>query len=358
MKVRAIAGVLPFLALALLVQPLAAQGNEDHEWTRNRPDALGPAHLSGDFTLRPWELNVGVKFLNQRMEGQGVGSDSLTVDQVLASFAIAPTELVTQGAEVDLVLGVTDHLSVSARGVFAAKTMNQWTQDPDNPSTVWITETKTSGLQDVRLSALYSFFDQGAIRAHVQGGISVPVGGTDATDQVLDPGNPGGGIVEVQLPYQQQLGSGTFDALPGFTLTIQNPVASLGVHGQAVIRMGENDRGWSLGDVYRGTVWGAYKASDHVSVFAGGRFSQWGNVEGFDQALTTADVYDSPAYNSLQEGWAAEIPVGMNILMPEGRFQGHRLALEVVFPVHQSLDWVQFRQDWGLVVGWKKSFQF
>lgn len=356
MTVRKIAGVLPFLLALALVQPLAGQSMQEHEWTRHRPDAHGPVGLSEDFTLPLGELSVGLKFINRRLEGQGLGTDSVSTNQVFNAYTFAPTELVTQGAQLDVAMGVMEHLTVGLKGTFATKNLSQWTLDPDNANLVWISETRNTGLRDVKLTALYDLFQQGPIRAHLKGGFSVPLGGTDATGEVVDPVNPGGADVEVQLPYQQQLGSGTFDLLPGFTTSIQNETASLGLQGNAIIRVGENDRGWALGDVYTGTVWGAYKASDHISVSMAGRFTKWGNVDGFDEDLALTAVYDSPAYNSLQEGWIAEIPMGLNILMPEGRLSGHRLGVEVVFPVHQSLDWIQFRHDWSVVVGWKKTF--
>jgi hypothetical protein len=200
-------------------------------------------------------------------------------------------------------------------------------------------------------------FDRAGVRVHVHGGVSIPVGPIDADDEILDPNNPGGSTTTVQLPYQQQLGSGTFDFLPGATAVIQNDVASLGFQARAVVRMSENDRGWTLGDLYTGTLWAGYNASDWVSVSGGLRYAVWGNVEGFDEVLFTATnpAYDSPAYNGLQSGARLEIPLGINVLIREGRFRGHRFGVELLVPVDQSLDYTQFRRDWNLVFGWQKG---
>ena len=66
---------------------------------------------------------------------------------------------------------------------------------------------------------------------------------------------------------------------------MQNKRASFGLQGKATIRIGENDRGWALGDMYRTAVWAGFKATDWVSASMGMYYSRWGNVEGYDPDL-------------------------------------------------------------------------
>jgi len=359
MTFRTAGAVLVLLSIFAL-QPLSAQEVKPHQWTADRPDGQAPISLTTARTLQGGELHLSFKYVNDRFSGQGVGTDSLTLNEVLGSFTVAPTELVTRGAEVNLMFGVTDHLTLSATGVFAQKKMEMVIQDPNNSGLFWIGNSEALGPEDVRVEALYNVVDRGGARVHFHGGVSIPVGPIDADDEVLDPVRPGSQVVEVQLPYRQQLGSGTFDVLPGVTADVQNEKASLGLQAKATIRMGENDRGWTLGDVYTGTVWGAYKASEYASVSMGARYTTWGDIEGFDEALltSTSDIFDSPAYNSLMSGSRVEIPMGVNFYVNEGRFQGHRFSLEFLVPVHQSLDYTQFRRDWSVVMGWQTDLNF
>lgn len=306
------------------------------------------------------QLALSVKYINDRFNGLGLGSDSLTLNQVLGSFTVAPTEMTSRGGEVNLLLGVTQHLTLSATGTFVQKKMEMVVEDPENVNLVWIGRSESLGPEDVKVEALYNVFDQGAVRVHFHGGVSIPIGAIDYDDEVLDPNNPGSGATEVQLPYGQQLGSGTFDVLPGVTAGVQNEKASVGFQARAVVRMGENDRGWTLGDVYTGTVWAAYKTSDYASVSMGARYTAWGNIEGFDEVLLTStnQFFDSPVYNSLRAGSRVEIPMGVNFYVDEGRFQGHRFGVEVLVPVRQSLDYLQFRRDWSVLFGWQKAVSF
>ncbi|MFO8174856.1 MAG: hypothetical protein R6T96_11275, partial [Longimicrobiales bacterium] len=225
MTFRKIAGALSVLVTTLVAQPLGAQTSSGPVWTVDRPDAMAPISLTGDRTMGSGQLALSVKYINDRFNGLGLGSDSLTLNQVLGSFTVAPTEMTSRGGEVNLLLGVTQHLTLSATGTFVQKRMEVVVEDPQNVNLVWIGRSESLGPEDVKVEALYNVFDQGAVRVHFHGGVSIPIGAIDYDDEVLDPNNPGTGATEVQLPYGQQLGSGTFDVLPGVTAGVQNEMA-------------------------------------------------------------------------------------------------------------------------------------
>ncbi len=360
MKLRSLALALPALVALVLAPPLEAQRPAEHQWTLDRPDAVAPISISADRTLGGMEVQLTVKAFSDRMRGLGVGGDSLALSQLTSLFAVAPTKLVSHGAELGVMVGITRHLTVGASGKFSQRTMELVVADPKRPQLYWIAQTESLGPEDLEVFALYNLFDQGALRVHAQAGALVPLGGIDSSDETMDPRDPGASVTEVQLPYQQQLGSGTFGLLPGVTVNIQNDVASLGLQARGVIRLGENDRGWAMGDMFQGSLWAAYLVSDWASVSMGARYSTWGNVEGFDKFLTTSPdlAYDSPVYNSLQAGSRVEIPLGLNFFLTQGRFAGHRVGVEFLAPIHQSLDYVQLRKGWGVVVGWQKAISF
>ncbi len=362
MTLRKLAGVLPVLVALVLVHPLAAQGQSGHRWTANRPDAMGPLSLTGDRTLGAGELEFTLKLVNDRFRGIGFGKDSLTLTEALVLFDATPLEMVSQGAEVNLGLGITQRLTLLAKGTFVQKRMEIAIPDPEPTGGYWPSRTESLGPEDVEVSALLKVVDQGPIRAHLHAGVGIPVGLTDFDDMMRDPTDPQDLTTEVVLPYQQQLGSGTWDVLPGFTLNLQNEVASLGLQGRAVIRIGENDRGWALGDRYEWTLWAGYNASDWVSVLTGARYISMGPIEGFDPAFLVGEemAYNNPAYSPNQAGTRVEIPLGVNVLLPStGRFGGHRIGVEFLFPVQQELKtYYQMRKDWSVVVGWQKAVSF
>ncbi len=351
MMVRKIAGFLTLLVASALIQSLGAQNSPPHTWTSERPDANAPVSITEDRILPAGEFQLGMRYLFSDMSGQAFGTDSLTINQVLNNFDVAPSELVTQAFAVDLLWGVTEHITLTATGVFSQKTMGHLAKLDGQANAFLFYQTQAAGIQDIKVNALYDVLRRGDTRFHVHGGISLPMGAID-TDDVT----PFSGPQATQLPYPQQLGSGTFDLMPGFTLNIQNENSSLGIQGRATIRLGENDRGWTLGDLYEANMWAGFKTSHWASFSLGARYSSWGNVEGFDADL---NPNESPAHNTLtQAGRRVDLPVGVNFVMPGGRFEGHRLGLEFLLPIHQDLDGPQLKHKWSIAAGWGMDFSF
>lgn len=349
--VRKIAGFLTLLAAPTLFQPLGAQVTPPHTWSPERPDAIGPVGITENRIMAAGDFQIGMRYLFSDMSGQAYGTDSLTVNQVLSLFDVAPSELVTQGFAVDLLWGATDRITVTATGTFAQKTMDHLAKLDGQVNAFLFYQTQAAGIQDIKVNALYEVLSRGDFRFHVFGGVSLPMGAID-TDDITPFSDP----TATQLPYTQQLGSGTFDVMPGFTFNKQNEKASLGLQGKATIRMGENDRGWTLGDLFEGNMWAGLKASQWASVSLGARYSSWGNVEGFDEDL---NPNESPAHNTLtQAGWRVDLPVGLNFVMPEGQFEGHRLGLEFLLPIHQDLDGPQLKHKWSVTAGWSMDVSF
>lgn len=350
MTVRKLAGLLPIMVCLAVIRPASAQVTKGIQWSMDRPDGHAPISLTNDRTLNAGQLEFGLRYVNDRFKGQGVGTDSLPADQVLAMFDVTPTIMTTRGAQLDLMVGLTNHLTLSATGSFVQKKMDHLGGIDGEPNLLLYYQTEAVGIQDVKVSALYNFYDRGPMRVHFHGGVSIPVAPIDSGDQV--PGSD----VDTQLPYEQQLGSGTFDILPGVTASIQNETASLGIQWTAEIRVGENDRGWALGDMYKTAVWAGFKATDWVSASMAVHYSRWGNVEGYDPDL---DAFLNPANNTLaQAGWRVELPLGLNLVVPEGRFGGNRFGIQFLFPIHQNLDGPQLMQDWTFVAGWQKAVSF
>jgi hypothetical protein len=351
MMARNLTTALTLLAAAALFQPLNAQDKPGYKWDSERPDARAPMSITEDRVLPKGGFQLGFRYLYTDMGGQGYGTDSLTVNQVLSLFDVSPSGLASQSFALDLVYGLADRITLSATGNFAQKTMDHLSTLEGQSNAYLFYQTEASGIQDVKVSALYEVLRAQDYRFHVNAGVSVPIGSIDA-----DAVTPFSGTRPTQLPYSQQLGSGTLDLLPGFTFGMQNKRASFGLQGKATIRIGENDRGWTLGDVYGANMWAGLKASDWVSVSLGARYSSWGNVEGFDEDL---NPNESPAHNTLtQAGWRVDLPFGMNFVMPEGQLAGHRLGVEFLFPIHQDLDGPQLKHKWSIAAGWSMDLSF
>jgi hypothetical protein len=183
--------------------------------------------------------------------------------------------------------------------------------------------------------------------AHISLGALIPTGKTDITGQTRNGQGP--------LPYDMRPGGGTFGVLPGITLQSQNDKATVGLQMRGTIRFGENDLGYTVGNVYESSGWAAYRLNDFFAVTARAHFVKWNGIDGADPGLDPTEDPGNDGYFS--SGRRLDLPLGLNLRMPEGsRFAGHNLSVEWIFPVSQKYDGPQLGADWGVVAGWQVVF--
>ena len=137
--------------------------------------------------------------------------------------------------------------------------------------------TESGGLGDVKLTALVKLAEFGRSRAHVGLGASLPTGSIEEMDVT-----PASAPNESQLPYPMQIGSGTFDVLPSLTYLGQSDAFGWGLQGSGVIRLGENSRGYALGNRGEATGWASVLVSDALSGSVRVTGSAWDNISGQD----------------------------------------------------------------------------
>lgn len=151
-----------------------------------------------------------------------------------------------------------------------------------------------------------------------------------------------------------QLGSGTFDAMPGLTYLGQSEDWSWGGQGIGTIRLGRNSAEYSLGDRLDVTAWGARKWSDWLSTSlrVSGHF--WSNIDGADPELNPAMI--PTADPDRRAGERVDLGLGVNLYCRKGALAGHRFAFEFEVPVFQDLDGPQLETDWLFTLGWQYPF--
>jgi hypothetical protein len=265
------------------------------------------------------------------------------VDETLEFYPVAPLSLVEMTHYGSFAFGLLDGLTLRANISFSQRQREQLTEG----GVFYVTDA--DGLGDLEVSALYSIYQRGAYRAHLQGGVIVPTGAFDVTAPT-----PFSAEEEEALPYDMRPGGGTFAFLPGATVLVQNETSSLGAQVKGAIYFGKNDSEFAPGSRYQATGWAALRANDYFSVSARVDYQAWSGIQGADPLLDPQRDPGNDAY--FLEGSRLYMPVGVNFVMPEGeRFGGHRIGLEMVFPVHQKYDGPQLGADWGLVVGWEMT---
>ena len=120
-----------------------------------------------------------------------------------------------------------------------------------------------------------------------------------------------------------------------------------------MIRIGENDEDYALGDIHALTGWIAYELRDDVSVSLRAAGSTQGDIDGRDPRIMGPVQTANPDFHG---GERIALSAGLNLAPQSGVLKGHRLAFEIGLPVYQDLNGPQMEADWTFTVGWQKSF--
>lgn len=353
MATRRLVGLVAALAALAFIAPATAtaqveQFEPDHDWTAERPDGIGPVAVLGDRTYAPGELALSYRFMGIVFDGQRTGEMSVPLTTVLDAFAFAPVRQEVTMHLFGLAFGLGDRVTLEAHVPFLMGKMTEHLTEDElrfRNETGFPEDDDRAGFGDVAVRGHLSVYEQGPYRAHATMGVSLPLG--SFRQPYRTPDDPD----ETRAPYSLQIGSGTVDLLPGFTVAAQNDQASTGIQVNTVLRLHENELDYHLGHRFEGSVWGAYQTTDFVSMSVRLLARRWMNVEGADPLL---DPMETPAaHPELQGGTRVEMPVGINVFFPEGLLQGHRVGIEASKPIYQDLDGPQLEHGWSLTLGWE-----
>jgi len=330
----------PFLAgaaLAILTAPaLSAQ------WTSSRPDGHAPIGVMGDHRHERGEVMLSYRFMRMQMQGSRIGTTPVAdADIVSASgegFMVTPTEMPMTMHMFGAMFAPTDRITLMAMAPVVSSEMTHLTRAGGSFS------TSASGLGDIQVAAMVGLADWGRQTAFVTLGASLPTGSTTVMD-VLPTSNG----AAVQLPYPMQLGSGSPGARAGITWLGQSDHWSWGTQAQAAMPLGENDRGWKVGNRGMATGWLARGLTRQTSLSIRLEGSTWGDIDGSDAAPSVNPMMVPTARPDLRGGTRVDAGLGLNIAVPNA--SGLRFAGEFLVPLLQDLHGPQLETDWKLVVG-------
>lgn len=309
----------------------------------HHPGHYAPAGVLQDHLHKKGEWMLSYRYMRQDFGGNRNRLERVEDADVVSTeafgFSVAPTQLTVDTHLFGVMYGLTDRVTVAAIVPFVEQEMDYITRAGDRYT------TESSGIADVTLAALVQVYQDDHSRAHVNLGLSAPTGSITESDAV-----PGSGPGEAILPYAMQLGSGTWDLRPGFTYTGQQPGWSWGTQAIATLRLGRNDRDYSLGDRIDMTAWTAWHPTDTLALSTRLALSRVKNVDGADAELDASA--DPAADPRLRAGSRLDAFVGVSSNLGAG----NRLAIEAGWPLSQALEGPQLEIDTMVTIGWQLSF--
>ena len=319
-----------------LISTLLFSSLSAHEgpWTAARPDGHAPISVMGDHMHEMGEWMASYRYMSMNMDGLLKGSNTVAPTMMATGFMpnMLPTEMTMDMHMFGMMYAIS----------------NQWTlmgmlNYLDNEMSMPMGKMDSSGLGDIKIAGLYDLaqWDSGR-RMHLKLGLNLPTGSIDEKHN--------GNI----LGYGMQLGSGTYDFEPAITYLAQTENYSYGAQLGGILRIGENDQDYTLGNKFEATLWGARKITDSLSASAKFDYSSQSEVDGKDSRMNEAM---SPALNPNSQGRdITTFGLGLNYYFKDGGLSGHRLAAEWETPIDQKVNGVQLELDSTWTLGWQYAW--
>jgi len=304
---------------------------------------ITPINVLGSHTHPRGQWMLGYRYMTMSMKDYLSGTDRVSRPQVLRRYNNLHTNMHMGMHMFELMHAPTERLTLMGMLHFRQMTMDH----VDRAGARFGTES--SGLGDTTLMALHTFVGDTHSRHRVlaNAGVSFPTGSINQRDET--PSNR-----RAKLEYPMQLGSGTFDLIPGITYLGEAAPWAWGAQAMATVRLGRNENNYRFGNQYRLSAWGVYRVTDWFAPSLRLDGLGWGNITGRDPELNPLANPESDPRR--QGGRRLDLVVGTNFYAPKGKFKGHRLTLEGGVPIYQSLSGPQLETDWQVSVAWNYTF--
>ncbi len=298
----------------------------------------------GGHTMGRGGYMLSYRYMRMSMAGSRDGTSVRTTESILEHFTVAPLSMTMTMHMAGVMYAPSNMVTLMAMATWVENAMNHRTR----MGAEFV--TGSSGLGDANLGAVIGLKSAGTTTVRLNAGVSIPVGSIERTGMTpMSDGKP------VQLPYPMQLGSGTWDVVPGITAMGMNRTWSWGLQGMGRLRLGENSRGYRRGHGAMGTAWIAIRPLGALGLSARAEGRMWGDHSGHDAAYMNPTMTPT-VREDLRGGRRLDVPLGLDLYLPDGVLAGHRLSVVWHLPVYQSLNGPQLETDWLLTVGWQKSF--
>jgi len=353
------------VASSLLTWSMNAKAESSHAHHHLHTNSLAPIGVMGNHMHEKGKFMMSYRFMRMDMDGSQIGTSNVAPETIATTIPnrffgmpgqpptlrVVPTQMTTDMHMVGAMYAPTDNITLMAMGMYLDREMDHLTfQGGAGTTRLGTFTTRAQGLGDTKASALINLHKSKVHKVHFNAGFSLPTGSISEEDEILTPMNA---RPTVKLPYAMQLGSGTYDLLPGITYNGIYNQWGWGAQYSATLRLGRNNADYSLGNKHQFTTWGNYAIKPAVSVSARVTAESEGAIDGIDsQIIAPVQTADPDNYG----GERISTSLGINTVVPNGILKGHRFSLEGTVPVYQDLNGPQLERDYAITFGWSKAF--
>ena len=334
-----------------------------HSTKYHKHDVPPAGVMFGHMLNKPGDLMVGYRFMLGRSDGSMMHGDHQVRDQTVVDQGCSdttpcrftPAYMNMRMHMLDIMYAPTKWMNVMLMPTFMDMDMNLRRLAGAPPAGPGIHEHRgiagheTGAVSDTYISSLIKLIDIPGHRVHMNLGFSAPTGKVDI--ELRRMAQIDGGLIH----FGMQLGSGTWDFLPSLTYLGEKNRWSWGAQLSGVKRMEEkNKSGYRLGDIFQATTWGGFDLTHWLTASVRGAYTIQGAVQrDFDSFNARIGPMDFPA-NYGGQFW--DIGLGLNAIIPSGRFAGNRFGFEWIQPVRNDFNGFQLDRKGALAATWSYWF--
>lgn len=318
------------------------------------PDAHGPIGVMREHTHAAGEWMLAYRYMYMDMGGNRIGTRRVSVAGTamqrnrFGTLRIVPTRMSMEMHMFGAMYAVSDRLTLMAMGNWQQRDMDHRVFLATGTEETF--KVRTSGIGDTRLSLMHGLYKSSTARAHINMGVRLPTGSITERHQII---NPMGGMPTVRVPYAMQLGTGTFDLLPGVSCAWRKGKVGWGMQYDAQLRMGTNDENYALGDEHELTTWASYRVQPWLSASLRLKGHYQGRIQGMDPSTRGVVQTADPANYG---GRRLDLLAGFNLAGGPGMLHSHRVAVEAGWPLYQDLNGLQMETDLTVTAGWQYAW--
>ncbi len=292
-----------------------------------RPDDHAPIGVINEHTHSKGEFMLSYRYMSMSKSDLRQDSHDTSADSVRETYMMAPTDMEMSMHMFGVMYAPNDRTTYAVMVSTSEKDMTM-----ENKMGV-SSHSQTSGMGDIKITALTTLLKTDTQRLHLINGLSLPLGSIDEKS------------VGTRLPYGMQLGSGTVDLKTGVTYVTRKDKGSTGLQSLLTLRPGLNKYGYAFGHKGEVSAWKAQQLNHHTSASLRTSYSLQSGIRGEDASQNTAM---SPGRTTENGQSLLVLAAGLNTIIGE-----HRLSLEYSHPIYESVQGVQMKSTGFLVFGWQ-----
>lgn len=319
-----------------------------------RPDSHAPIGVMGDHMHKKGEVMFSYRYMFMNMDGMLDGSDDISNAEIMSrGYTVTPTEMTMKTHMLGAMYAPSDKVTLMAMTSYKKNDMDLVIiGNGTNFSTA------SSGIGDSKIGALISLVDKNNHKVHANLGLSIPTGSVNERDDIPVLNN-------ALLAYPMQTGSGTWDPSMGLTYSSYKGLVGWGAQTMFTFPIGDNDKGYTVGEKAEATVWGSIQAADYVSFSTRLKYTQTGDIQGFADELLAETVINNggsvvfanfaPIFSTENSGRKQlDLSFGSNVILDK-LTNGLRFGIEVGLPVYQDVNGVQMNNELMGTIGLQYS---